>query len=254
MGAPRNTLNRKAIQARKKSKDFKSRQGGISDEAWKGISKDERKEMAKAGLTQATGIYGWSGERDQAMESNSPWEKAAYEHGFGNVRKADELREVFQASKDIGISKMDSWNDARQFRRAHNDLDDKRFKNIEKKLGKQDSKPEPKPEPEKPKQEETVEKSDHYANAIATVNSFERPNIWGSGSSNASTDNQGDFGSSFMHRYKAGVKDNLEPTKPAGEDDKVYAGGTPGFYDKDGPGNSKYTPGSPSSKPSWQTW
>ena len=130
----RQQMNIRAIQARDAAKDFKSRQGGISDEAWKGISSDERKEFAEAGLTQATGIVGWKGERQKAMDSNSNWERAAYEHGFGNVREADDLREVFQASKDIGIKDMDSWNDARQFRRAHNDYDAKTHEGFENRI------------------------------------------------------------------------------------------------------------------------
>lgn len=212
----RQAMNIRGIQAREKAKDFKSRQGGISQEAWKDISKDERKEFAKDGLMPSTwqeGNFGESG-RDKFSSNQKIWETAAYEHGFGNVRDSDDLRKLHSSFKETGIKKMDSFNDARQFRRAHNDFDDKRFKAIEGKLDKQDSAPKQEAEPEQPKKDEgPVEHSDHYANAIDTVSNYKRTD-WSKGYSNSSSNNQGNFGSSFMNKYKSGVKDNQEP-KPS---------------------------------------
>ena len=236
-------MNIRAIQARDAAKDYKSRKGGISDDAFKDLNKEEKKEWKDAGYISnaAVGFAANSYERDKYNDKRKRFEEAAYEHGYGNIETGDQAKDFMKGYKEVG-SNLNSYSDVRQFRRAHNDFDSKRFEDIESRLDKQSSAPKPQVEPEKPKQEEpeAVTHSPEFAQANATVAAHERPNIWSqetTGLSKPSTtasptpSNQGNFSNSFMHRYKAGVKDSLQPTKPTGEDDEA-----------------------PSSKPSWQTW
>ena len=203
--------NRRMLEARQSAENFKDRRGGIDPEAWKDISKDERSEMAKAGLVQggSSNIHAYgTGSQSMAQgdKQRDKWENAAYEHGFGNVRSSDDLRTVFQASKDLGIKNMDSFNDGRAFRRAHNDYDDKRFKAIENQLGGTNTATTT-PEAKEPEEQKPVEFSDQYARSKSLVNKQDKAALEGS----SPLDNTGNFGTSFMHRYKEGVKENLEP-------------------------------------------
>lgn len=263
----RQKMNMEAIQARKKAKDYRSRKGGISDKALKGLNKKEKKEWKDAGYISntAVGFAANKYERDKYNDKRKMFEEAAYEHGYGNIETADQARDFMKGFKEAGTN-LNSYSDVRQFRRAHNDFDSKRFDEIEGKLNKQGSAPKPQAKPEQPKKEEgPVTDSPEFAKAKETVaarddSHINRGSIWGSGSSKPTTTDSppsnkaGGFGESFMHRYKQGVKDNQEPTKPTGGDGKVYAGGSPGWYSPGGPGDGGSTPGAPTNVSPGANW
>ena len=212
-------MNKKRLQANKRSMDYKSRKGGISKDAWNDLSKKEKKEAQGKGIYSpyATTFAANPQEVKKFQEKEDLWGEAAYEHGYGNVKSGDDLRGLMKAHDETGIKNMDSYNDVRQFRRAHNDFDSKRFDAIEDRLdgmGNTTSKP----ETEEPKEKTPVTDSQHLARAKAYVSAKDETDLKGETTAQKTGFNPvtgaAGFGSSFMHRYADNVKKNLEP-KPS---------------------------------------
>lgn len=114
--------NRRRLDAIKQATDHKNRRGGISNDAWKDLSKKEKKEMQSDGLMPSMGINFMAspGERDKFTSNQEKWENAAYE--FGGVSSANDLRDLHGAFKESGIKKMDSFQDGRAFRQDRGDI------------------------------------------------------------------------------------------------------------------------------------
>lgn len=128
MGSPRNTLNRDRIARNRKHKgSWKKRKGGISQDAWKDLSKKEKKEMKEAGMMQPRWREGHFGESGQMKfdKKQRLWEAAAWEMGMGNVKDSDQLRELFKAYKDKDFNNFNSMNDVKAFDKTSKENIDK---------------------------------------------------------------------------------------------------------------------------------
>ena len=98
-------------------RDYKKIKGGISKEAWEGISKKDRKEMAKAGLTQSRWVEGHFGEtgNERSSSKGKMWEQAAWEMGFGNVKNSKDLKKLYKRGQDLDFNNFNSMNDVKKF-------------------------------------------------------------------------------------------------------------------------------------------
>jgi len=114
------SLNKAGLQRMKKygGDSWKDRKGGISDDAWKGLSKKEKKKMQEAGLRMnrwgADPTLGDRG-RKKHDEGVSRWEAAAWEMGLGNVKDSDQLKKLFKRYEDLDFKNFNSMNDAKAF-------------------------------------------------------------------------------------------------------------------------------------------
>ena len=118
MGSPRNTLNFQRIKRNRDEKSYRDRKGGISDDAWKDLSKKEKKKMKDAGLR----MNRWRedptlGDRGRKKHDSkrSLWEGAAWEMGMGNVKSGDDLKKLFKKYEEKGFNNFNSMNDVKAF-------------------------------------------------------------------------------------------------------------------------------------------
>ena len=141
--------NMTLMRAMDHAKDWKNRKGGIDPDAWKGISKDEKKEMAEAGLMQG-GFHGAMANAGNVMsinksnKKNEMWEHGAYEMGHGSIKTADDLRAVYQKGKEVGMGDSDSpWDAVRQFRSAGGNANQPSISSVTKEDPKKEATPTP---------------------------------------------------------------------------------------------------------------
>ena len=118
MGSPRNTLNFQRIKRNRDEKSYRDRKGGISDDAWKDLSKKEKKKMKDAGLRmnrwREDPTLGDKG-RKQHDSKRSLWEGAAWEMGMGNVKSGDDLKKLFKKYEEKDFNNFNSMNDVKAF-------------------------------------------------------------------------------------------------------------------------------------------
>ena len=108
----------KQLRERQKyNKSSKDRKGGISKDAFKGLSKSERKEMAKAGLAPSNRFWANMHDQKKGRNRNSKWEAAAWEMGMGRVKDSDDLKKLWDRHNELGIKDFDSYGDVAQFRK-----------------------------------------------------------------------------------------------------------------------------------------
>ena len=95
--------------------DWKKREGGINPDIFKELSKKDRKEYAEAGLDR----WGWADFSNQPWRGKDDrygmWEKRAWEHGFGNVKTVEQLKELYKKGEAFDDKKLNSMQDVKKF-------------------------------------------------------------------------------------------------------------------------------------------
>ena len=112
----------KQAKENRKKATYKDTPGGINPAIWDDMSKDDKKYFAGQGFNTITGSDFERGKGNYQLENHKNqnsgfWQEAAYEMGFGTVKKAEDLIEVRKKADELGIENLNSYEDVIQFRK-----------------------------------------------------------------------------------------------------------------------------------------
>ena len=110
---------------------YKDTPGGVDPSIWGDMSDDDKEYFAGQGFNTVSAksgnsIFDWNdwkrGKGNYQLEGHENqnsgfWQEAAYEMGFGTVKKAEDLLEVRKKADELGITDLDSYEDVIQFRK-----------------------------------------------------------------------------------------------------------------------------------------